>query len=258
MALLEVRKLTKDFGGLRAVDDLDFDINKGEILGLIGPNGAGKTTIFNLICGVYQETGGKITYKGKDITHLSADRVAACGLIRTFQQTAIFEDYSVLQNVTMGFHLSSDRSVIKSIFQLTGFRNKEIMLQQKAMEILKFMSMENLSFEMAKNLPYGKQKALGIAVALAAEPQLLLLDEPVAGMNAEEMDDMMAHIKNLQKKGYTTILVEHAMRVVMGICDRIVVVNFGKKIAEGTPQEIQENKEVIEAYLGVEDNVAVN
>jgi branched-chain amino acid transport system ATP-binding protein len=254
--ILEVKKLTKNFGGLAAVKDLDFDVYRGEILGLIGPNGAGKTTIFNLICGVYPETSGKIIFNGKDISKLSPDRVAASGIVRSFQQTAIFQKFTVLQNIVTGFHLESDRSILKSIFQLPGFQNQERNIEKKAMGILKFMGLGHLSSELAGSLPYGQQKALGIGVALAASPKLLLLDEPVAGMNAQEMTDMMAHINNLQKEGYTTMVVEHAMRVVMGICDRIIVVNFGEKIAEGTPREIQENGQVIEAYLGVKKDAA--
>jgi len=253
MALLELRGITKHFGGLVAVNDLDFDINQGEILGLIGPNGAGKTTVFNLICGIYRLTRGKVIFEGREITNFSPDKVAARGVIRTFQQTALFRDFSTLQNVLIGFHLHSKKPFFGTIFNLPGLRNQEVVLEQKAMEILKFMGLDLLSSEFAKNLPHGHQRALGIAIALAAEPKLLLLDEPATGMNAEEILTMMDHIKRIRERGCTVLLVEHSMRVVMRICDRLVVLDFGNKIAEGLPEEIHKKDEVIEAYLGVDD-----
>ena len=258
MVLLEVKELTKHFGGLAAVDSVNFDVNEGEILGLIGPNGAGKTTIFNLICGIYRATSGNVIWKEKTITNFMPDRIASNGIVRTFQQNALFYDFSVLQNVLVGFHLHSKRSVFGSIFYSAALKDQEIIIQQKSMEILKFVGLDSVSSELAKNLPYGYQRTLGIAIALAAEPKLLLLDEPVTGMNAEEALTMMNTINKIRERGCSILLVEHAIKVVMGICDRIVVVNFGRKIAEGSPEEIQNNEEVIEAYLGVEEDVVLS
>jgi len=254
LGLLTVRKLTKFFGGLGAVQDVDFDVTKGEILGLIGPNGAGKTTIFNLICGIYRATSGNITWKEKSIVNFLPHAVAARGIVRTFQQNALFQDFSVLQNVLVGLHLQSKRSLFGAIFYSRALKNQEAMLREKAMEILKFVGLEEASSELARNLPYGHQRTLGIAIALAAQPDLLLLDEPASGMNSEETLALMNTINKIRERGCSILLVEHAIRMVMGICDRIVVVNFGKKIAEGSPEEIQNNQEVIEAYLGVEED----
>lgn len=253
MALLELRGITKDFGGLVAVNHVDFEVNEGEILGMIGPNGSGKTTVFNLICGVYRLTSGKVIFGGKDITNFGADRVAAMGVVRTFQQTALFYDFSVLHNVLMGFHLHSKKPFFGAIFGSAGIRKQEAILERKAMEILKFMGLDVFSSELARNLPHGHQRALGVAMALAAEPKLLLLDEPATGMNAEEVLSIMHHIKRIREGGCTVLVIEHSMRVVMGICDRLLVLNFGNKIAEGLPKEIRENPEVIKAYLGAED-----
>ncbi|MFC1965034.1 ABC transporter ATP-binding protein [Chloroflexota bacterium] len=257
MALLEIRQLTKNFGGLVAVNDVDFDVNEGAIVGLIGPNGAGKTTIFNLVCGVYKPTRGKVIFKGKDVTNLSPDRVAVSGMVRTFQQTALFQDFSVLQNVLLGFHLSSKKSFFGNIFNSRVIREQESILQEKALELLKLMGLDTMSAELAKNLPYGYQRTLGVAMALAAGPKLLLLDEPVAGMNASEVSTMMNIIGRIRERGCTILLVEHIMRVVMQLCDRVVVLNFGNKIAEGLPEEIRNNDKVLEAYLGVE-NAAID
>jgi branched-chain amino acid transport system ATP-binding protein len=258
VALLQVIKLTKYFGGLTAVDRLDFNVEEGEILGLIGPNGAGKSTIFNLICGVYRANRGNVIWKGKNITNYSPHRIAAFGIVRVFQQNALFYDFSVLDNLLVGFHLHSKRSVLGSIFYSAALKAQEVILKRKAMEILKFVELEGFNSEFARSLPYGHQRNLGIGIALAAEPKLLLLDEPATGMNAEETSTMMNIINRIREKGCSILLVEHDIRMVMGQCDRIVVVNFGKKIAEGSPVEVQNNKEVIEAYLGVEEDVVLS
>jgi len=258
MSLLEVTNLTKNFGGLLAVQKLDFKIDEGEIVGLIGPNGAGKTTIFNLICGIHRPTNGKVVFNGNDITNLSADKVAAYGLCRTFQQLSVFGDFSVLDSELIGFHLHAKNSYFGSIFGLPSILKQNVVLKQEAMEILKFMELDKYSNELVKNLPYGSQKALGIAIAMAAKPRLLLLDEPVAGMNSAEKLAMMEHIRRIRARGCSILLVEHAMKVVMGLCERIIVVNFGEKIAEGIPDEIQRNESVIEAYLGVKQDVDVS
>jgi branched-chain amino acid transport system ATP-binding protein len=258
LELLTVRKLTKYFGGLAAVEKVDFEVSEGEILGLIGPNGAGKTTIFNLICGIYRATGGNVSWREESITNLPPHRVAAKGIVRTFQQNTLFQDSSVLQNVLVGFHLQSKRSIFGSIFYSAALRDQKNELIEKAMEILKFVDLDAASSELARNLPYGYQRTLGIAIALAAKPQLLLLDEPASGMNSEETLALMKTIHKIRDRGCSILLVEHAIKMVMEICDRIVVVNFGKKIAEGPPEEIQNNEEVIEAYLGVEEDALLH
>ena len=250
MSLLEARNLCKHFGGLVAVDDLDFDIVRGEILGLIGPNGAGKTTVFNMISGVYLPTHGKVVFKGEDITHLKADRVAAKGIARTFQLTTIYSTFTVVQNMLMAHHLHSKVGFLGAFLNTPSARRKGQDIVQKSMEILTFMGLDALKNEVAKNLPHGHQKALGTAMALAVQPELLLLDEPVAGMNPEETLTMMNRIGQIRERGITVLLVEHDMRAVMGLCDRILVLNYGRKIAEGRPEGIRGNRDVIEAYLG--------
>lgn len=255
MALLEVRNLRKKFGGLLAIQALNFEIGEGEIVGLIGPNGAGKSTLFNLVCGIHRPTGGRVTFDGNDITNLSADKVAAKGLSRTFQELTVFGDFTVLDSVLIGFHLQAKNSYFGSIVGSPSIRSETISLRQQAIEVLRFMSLDKYSTELVKNLSYGHQKALGVAIAIASRPRLLLLDEPVAGMSSAEKIVMMEHIKRIKERGCSILLVEHAMKVVMELCERIIVVNFGEKIAEGPPSEILNNERVIEAYLGVKEDV---
>lgn len=250
MAILQVKRLTKQFGGLIAVKDLDFAVNEGEILGLIGPNGAGKTTVFNLISGFYRPTRGRVIFKGQDITGLKMSRIAARGLVRTFQLLNLAEGQTVYESVLVGHHLQRCSGVLSAVLHTPAARRDEERMREKTMQLLKYMGLDEVKDELVGSLPHGFRRALGICVALAANPQLLLLDEPTAGLSSGETADMMERIKKVRERGVTVIVVEHDLKVVMGICDRVLVLNFGTKLAEGTPKEIAENKEVIAAYLG--------
>jgi branched-chain amino acid transport system ATP-binding protein len=252
MPLLEVKGLTKHFGGLVAVNGLDLSIEKGEIVGLIGPNGAGKTTVFNMIMGTYSPNKGKVLFKGKDITGQKSNSIVSYGLVRSFQRTILFSEMTVLQNILLGFHLISEIRFWDCLFNIRSTRNRQKQLFEKAVEIADFMGLGHSKDQLAKNLPHGHQRMLGVAIALATNPELILMDEPVTGMNTGETDNMMNKIKEICNKGVTSLVVEHDMRLVMNICDRLCVLNFGSKIAEGPPSEICKNKEVIAAYLGSE------
>jgi branched-chain amino acid transport system ATP-binding protein len=252
MFLLEVKGLTKHFGGLMAVNDLDLCVEKGEIVGLIGPNGAGKTTVFNMIMGTYSPSKGKVVFKGKEITGQKSHSIVSRGLVRSFQRTLLFSEMTVLQNILLGFHLISEIRFWDSLFNVSSTRKRQNQLLGKALEIADFMGLGDSKDQLARNLPHGHQRMLGVAIALATNPELILMDEPVTGMNPEETDSMMNKIKEIRDKGVTTLVVEHDMRLVMNLCDRLCVLNFGSKIAEGPPSEICKNKEVISAYLGSE------
>lgn len=254
MAILEVKELSKYFGGLAALSDLDLTIDEGEIRGIIGPNGAGKTTLFNVISGVYRPTKGSVIYQGSNISSLSPDQIAEKGLVRTFQRTALFHDFTVLKNVTIARHLHAKEGVFGAIFGTAQQMEREN--EAKALELVEFMGLGGLKDELAMNLPHGHQRALGVAIALATEPKLLMLDEPVTGMNPTEKQHMLQLIKKVRDQGITILLVEHDMRTVMGLCTYISVLDFGKKLTEGLPKEIQANKAVIEAYLGGEEIAA--
>jgi branched-chain amino acid transport system ATP-binding protein len=257
MALLEVRGLTKRFGGLDAVSDLDFDVNEGEILGIIGPNGAGKSTVFNMICGTFKPTSGVLTFQGKDTTGLSPHRMAKRGVARVFQGNVLFPNSTALANVVMGMHLHTKLSLFGFLLGGPGARRREEALHSRAMEILELVGLADEADRLASDLPHGDQRHLCLAIALAAEPKLLLLDEPVTGMNAEEVSEMLDLIRMLREKtGLTLIVIEHNMKAIMGLCDRIVAISYGKKMAEGSPKEIANNPTVIEAYLGEEDDAA--
>jgi branched-chain amino acid transport system ATP-binding protein len=256
MHLLDIQKLTMQFGGLTAVKNLDFTIEEGEIRGLIGPNGAGKTTLFNVISGVYLPTSGRFFFQGRDITVLRPHVTARLGIIRTFQSTTLFKHFTVLRNVMVGCHLHSHYNFFGALFDTPTSHRHERENERKSMEILEFLGLEKLKDELAINLPHGHQRALGIAIALAAQPKLLMLDEPVTGMNTEESASMMKQIRRIRDTGVTILLIEHDMKVVMGVCEKITVLNFGEKIAEGTPEEIQKDAAVHEAYLGGEHYVA--
>lgn len=250
--MLEVKKLTKYFGGLAAVNELDLRVNPTEILGLIGPNGAGKTTFFNVASGFFPPTSGQVLFDGRDITRLKAHDIAHLGISRTFQASTLFMKLSVLENVFTGYHMSYRTGFLKRILHTPSARKEEAEFRQRALEILEFMGLASLKDELAANLPHGHQRILGVCMALTINPKLLLLDEPVTGMNPNETENMIHLIRQIRDRGITIVVVEHDMKAVMNLCDRIAVLNYGRKIAEGLPKEIRENKEVVEAYLGKE------
>lgn len=257
MSLLEINELTKFFGGLTALMELDMVVKRGQIIGLIGPNGAGKSTALNMIDGSLLPSQGEVIFNSERITKLPPHRRAQLGIARVFQENLLFNNFTVIDNVRVGFHLQSHIGFSSIFFKTHSNRKKEVVLRNKALETLQFVGMDQYSDELAVNLPHGRQRLLCLAIALATEPQLLLLDEPVTGMNAEEVENMLSIIKALrEKKGVTCIIIEHNLRAVMGLCDKISVLNFGAKIAEGTPQEIVENPVVMEAYLGTDEDVA--
>ncbi len=249
--LLEINGLTKYFGGLAAVRDFNMHIDDGELLGLIGPNGAGKTTIFNLITSIYKPTRGKIIFDGNDITGKKSHEIARLGIGRTFQLNPLFSDFTVLQNVSTSFHLHPKSSLLDIYFNTAKYRRNEAYILEQSREILKMVGLDKVENELAKNLPHGYQKMLGIARALAVKPKLLILDEPIAGMNPSEIDFTLDATKKMQQQKITILLVEHNMKI-LDLCERVVVIDFGQKIAEGLPKDVRENKDVIRAYFGGE------
>lgn len=251
MALLEVKNLGISFGGLRAVDGFDVSIEQGDLYGLIGPNGAGKTTIFNLLTGVYQPNSGSITLDGKDITGKRTIDINKEGIARTFQNIRLFKELSVLDNVKVGLHNHLHYNTLEGILRLPKYHKVEKEMNEKAMELLKVFDLDKESDFLASNLPYGKQRKLEIARALATEPKLLLLDEPAAGMNPNETKELMDTIRFVRENFKMTILlIEHDMKLVSGICEKLTVLNFGQVLAQGETSQVLNNPEVITAYLG--------
>ena len=255
-SLLDVQRLTRRFGGLTAVSGLDLTVEAGQIVGLIGPNGAGKTTVFNVITGLLHPSEGEILFAGRPVTGLPPHQITAQGIARTFQNIRLFGGADALQNIVMGMHARLTAGVCGGIFRPASVRKEEADAVGRARELLAFVGLEEYADAAATELPYGQQRRLEIARALAAAPQLLCLDEPAAGMNESESRDLMALIQRIRDRGVTVLLIEHDMHVVMNLCDRVVVLNFGQKIAEGTPAEIRVHRDVIEAYLGSEDRAA--
>ena len=246
--LLEVSNVSRHFGGLVALEDLSFGVNGGEIVGLIGPNGAGKSTLFNVITGFLSPTNGQIIYKGESISGLKPHKIARRGIVRTFQLTVLFPQFSVMENVLLGSHMRA--RIWRALFSRFRIPESEV---KRASDILEFAGLAHLKDLKAGELPHGHQRMLAVAVALGAEPELLLLDEPVTGMNLDEIKAMTDLIRSLQStRGITVVIVEHNVRTVMDLCQRVIVLNFGRKIAEGSPDEVRSNEDVIEAYLGRE------
>ena len=251
MALLEVTNLGISFGGLRAVDNLNLSIKEGSLYGLIGPNGAGKTTVFNLLTGVYKPSNGSIVLDGKQISGLSTINICKAGIARTFQNIRLFNELSVIDNVKVGLHNHNAYSLASSIFRLPSYFKHEASMQKKALEILEVMGLDEYADITAANLPYGKQRKLEIARALATKPKLLLLDEPAAGMNPNETIELMDTIRFVREKfNVTILLIEHDMKLVSGICEELTVLNFGQMLAQGETTTVLNDKDVIKAYLG--------
>ncbi len=257
MSLLKADQITMQFGGLTAVNNFNLELNKNEIVALIGPNGAGKTTAFNMITGVYNPTKGKIYFEGKDITGLRPDQITSLGIARTFQNIRLFKELSVLENVLIANHLNVKSNVFEAIFKLPRYMKEEKSMISKSIELLDKVGLGDLKYEKSSSLPYGKQRRLEIARALATNPKILLLDEPAAGMNPKETEDLTSFIKEIKEQFDLTIfMIEHHMQVVMGISNVIYVLDYGITIAQGSPYDIQNNQKVIEAYLGVSENDA--
>ena len=253
MAILKATKLSKVFGGLKAVSDFSIDIGKGELIGLIGPNGAGKTTAFNLLTGVYQPTTGEIDFDDKSILGLKPYQITQKGVARTFQNIRLFSELSVLDNVKIAYHFHVKYGILESVLRMGRYHKEEKEIEERAIKLLEIFKLSHKKDEIAKNLPYGEQRRLEIARALAAQPKLLLLDEPAAGMNPQETQQLMQMIKWIKQEfDLTILLIEHDMQLVMNVCERIYVLEYGSIIAQGTPEEIKNNPRVIEAYLGEE------
>jgi branched-chain amino acid transport system ATP-binding protein len=250
VAILEIKRLSKNFGGLAAVRDFDLDVEESEIHGIIGPNGAGKTTLFNLISGFLPASGGSVIFRGEEIVDLPVHSRVEKGVVRSFQLISLFPELTVYENAYIGYHRNYKTSLIGQFLHTTSARREHALSSKSTEDLLAFMGLTPLRHELARNLPYGQQKSLGICIALATRPSLLMLDEPVAGMNPEETMNMVNLIRKIRDSGVTILLVEHDMAAVGNLCERISVLNYGEKISEGSMREIKEDEMVVEAYLG--------
>lgn len=248
MAILEIKNVTKQFGGLTALNDVSFQVEEGEIRGLIGPNGAGKSTMFKNIAGFSIPTKGTIVYQGENIEGKKPHAIAEMGIVRTFQETTLFQELSVFENALVGSHIKGRTDVFSAILGLD--KQKQKAAADKVMDVLEFMGLSERQNQLASELPLGSQRALALAIALVSEPKVMLMDEPFAGMNAEETNHMMDLTRKVQESGITVVLVEHDMKAVMGLCHYLTVLNFGQVLAHGTPEDVRNNEKVIEAYLG--------
>lgn len=248
--LLQVKKLCRQFGGLHAVRNLDFEVSEGEILGLIGPNGAGKTTVVNLVTGMIMPTSGEVLFGGQDITKIAPHKRAALGLVRTFQSTTVYGNQTVRENALRGAFLHRYPGMLASFFSTGHARALQKQTTERVERLMEWLGLEQFADTDASEMPYGHQKTLGIVIALAAEPKMILLDEPVAGLSAEETDHVRDTIKRVREQGISVVVIDHNMRFISGLCDRLVVTSQGEKIAQGSPSEVLKNPLVIEAYLG--------
>lgn len=250
MTILESKCLCRYFGGLKAVDQIDMKVEEGEIFGIIGPNGAGKTTFFNVCSGTYTASSGNIFFYGKDITNKKPEDIAKLGIARTFQNLKLFSYMTVEENIAVGFHVKTKSNILDAIFHTPRFKNEEQYIREQTAAILERLGLSDMRQELASKLSYGTQRKVEIARAMALQPKILLLDEPAAGMNPLETQSLMEFVKLLNKQGYTIVVIEHDMKFMMNLCDRILVMNYGRKICEGLPEDIRNNEEVQEAYLG--------